>query len=42
MTKQIASKIFYGAFILVFVIFVGIMILGMISDKEEEEKKVAA
>ncbi len=42
MTKQIASKIFYGAFILVFVIFVGIMIFGMISDKKEEEKKVSA
>ena len=42
MTKQIASKIFYGAFILVFVIFVGICIVGIINDKKEEEKRVTA
>ena len=37
MTKKIASRIFYGSFILIFVIMVGMMVKGLIDQNKDEK-----
>ena len=37
MTKKIASRIFYGSFILIFVIMLGMMVKGLIDQNKDEK-----
>lgn len=41
MSKKFLSRIFYGTFILVFIIMVGIMVWGLIDEKRDEKAQTA-